>query len=92
MSLLLVKISQALGLVASTLSTLYLERRWYADSSLDAGSCSDTATYATPHVAGLVAYLIGTRGNMSPATMSALIKSTSIKSAISGLREYSNPF
>ena len=56
---------------------------------------SDTATntisgtsMATPHVAGLVAYLIGLRGDMSPAQMSALVQSLSGKGEISGLREW----
>ncbi|KAF5385321.1 hypothetical protein D9615_001506 [Tricholomella constricta] len=40
---------------------------------------------ACPHVAGLVAYLIGTRGNQSPAAMSTLLKSLAIKNAITGL-------
>ena len=56
---------------------------------------SDTATntisgtsMATPHVAGLVAYLIGVRGNSSPAEMQALVQRISVKDAISGLREW----
>ncbi|RDB29494.1 Cuticle-degrading protease [Hypsizygus marmoreus] len=40
---------------------------------------------ATPHVAGLVAYLIGTRGNTTPAAMSTLLKSLAVKSALTGL-------
>ncbi|KXN80636.1 Cuticle-degrading protease [Leucoagaricus sp. SymC.cos] len=40
---------------------------------------------ATPHVAGLIAYLISVRGNMSPASMSTLLKSLSLKGVISGV-------
>jgi cerevisin len=42
---------------------------------------------ATPHVAGLIAYLISLNGNVSPATMSTNLKSLSTKNAISGIRE-----
>ncbi|KAJ8457203.1 hypothetical protein ONZ45_g863 [Pleurotus djamor] len=40
---------------------------------------------ATPHVAGLVAYLIGLQGNVSPAAMSDKIKSLSLKGVLSGI-------
>ncbi|KAF8898765.1 serine protease [Infundibulicybe gibba] len=40
---------------------------------------------ATPHVAGLIAYLIGLNGNVSPASMSTNLKSLSLKSVISGI-------
>ncbi|RDB21875.1 Cuticle-degrading protease [Hypsizygus marmoreus] len=40
---------------------------------------------ATPHVAGLIAYLISTRGNTSPAAMSTLLKSLSLKGVLSGI-------
>ena len=37
---------------------------------------------ATPHVAGLVAYLISVQGNMTPAAMAQKIKDMSLKSII----------
>ncbi|KAK7678555.1 hypothetical protein QCA50_018427 [Cerrena zonata] len=40
---------------------------------------------ATPHVAGLIAYLIGRDGNASPATISNTLKSLSVKGVISGI-------
>ncbi|PSS34005.1 hypothetical protein PHLCEN_2v1909 [Hermanssonia centrifuga] len=40
---------------------------------------------ATPHVAGLIAYLIGRDGNSSPAAMSTTLKNASVKNAISGI-------
>ncbi|KAF9466801.1 serine protease [Collybia nuda] len=40
---------------------------------------------ATPHIAGLIAYLIGTGNNVSPASMSTLIKSLSLKGVLSGI-------
>ncbi|KAF9496181.1 peptidase 1 [Pleurotus eryngii] len=40
---------------------------------------------ATPHVAGLAAYLIGLNGNSSPAALSTTIKSLSLKSVLSGI-------
>ncbi|KAJ2919609.1 hypothetical protein MD484_g772, partial [Candolleomyces efflorescens] len=40
---------------------------------------------ATPHVAGVVAYLIGKDGNVSPAAMEAKIKSLSTKSVLTGV-------
>jgi len=43
---------------------------------------------ATPHVAGLVAYLIGHNGNSSPEAMSAALKDLATSDAISGVREY----
>ncbi|KAI0319122.1 serine protease [Amylostereum chailletii] len=53
---------------------------------------SDTATntisgtsMATPHVAGLIAYLIGLNGNSSPADMSNLLKSTAVQDALSAI-------
>lgn len=42
---------------------------------------------ATPHVAGLVAYLLSVNGNVSPATMQSNIKSLSTKNALTGIRE-----
>jgi cerevisin len=41
---------------------------------------------ATPHIAGLVAYLISVNGNASPASISSQIQSLSTKSALSGIR------
>ncbi|KAG5640721.1 hypothetical protein DXG03_007430 [Asterophora parasitica] len=40
---------------------------------------------ATPHVAGLVAYLIGLNGNSSPADITALLKSLSVKGVLTGI-------
>ncbi|KAJ3509014.1 hypothetical protein NLJ89_g5446 [Agrocybe chaxingu] len=40
---------------------------------------------ATPHVSGLVAYLISVNGNISPAAMKAYIKSISVKGVLSGI-------
>ncbi|KAK0452830.1 serine protease [Desarmillaria tabescens] len=40
---------------------------------------------ATPHVSGLVAYLIGLNGNQSPAAMSTLIKSLGISGALTSI-------
>ncbi|SJL11639.1 uncharacterized protein ARMOST_15045 [Armillaria ostoyae] len=42
---------------------------------------------ATPHVSGLVAYLIGLNGNQSPAAISSLIKSLGISGVLSNIRE-----
>ncbi|KAG5639229.1 hypothetical protein H0H81_005303 [Sphagnurus paluster] len=42
-------------------------------------------TTATPHVAGLVATLISSRGNSSPAAMKNLVKSLASKNVISGI-------
>ncbi|KAF9562998.1 serine protease [Agrocybe pediades] len=41
---------------------------------------------ATPHVAGLVAYLIGKDGNVSPAAMASKLVSLSVKNALTGIR------
>ncbi|KAG6908317.1 hypothetical protein DXG01_005293 [Tephrocybe rancida] len=43
------------------------------------------STTATPHVAGLIAYLIGKRGNSSPASISTLLKTLSVKGVLSGI-------
>ncbi|KAJ2926091.1 hypothetical protein H1R20_g11005, partial [Candolleomyces eurysporus] len=40
---------------------------------------------ATPHVAGVVAYLIGKDGNVSPSAMEAKIKNLSTKNALTGV-------
>ncbi|KAH9485833.1 Cuticle-degrading protease [Psilocybe cubensis] len=42
-------------------------------------------TTATPHVAGLIAYLISKEGNLSPAEMSAKLQTYSVKGALTGL-------
>ncbi|KAF5344821.1 hypothetical protein D9756_011091 [Leucocoprinus leucothites] len=53
---------------------------------------STTATYtisgtsmAAPYVAGIIAYLIGEYGNMSPADMDALLKSVSLRDILAGI-------
>lgn len=43
---------------------------------------------ATPHVAGVIAYLIGKDGNITPAAMATKLKSLSTKNALTGVREY----
>ncbi|KAG5640674.1 hypothetical protein DXG03_007590 [Asterophora parasitica] len=43
---------------------------------------------ATPHVAGLVAYLISKHGNSPPAAITALIKSLSVKGILAGIRTF----
>ncbi|KIM37988.1 hypothetical protein M413DRAFT_448033 [Hebeloma cylindrosporum] len=40
---------------------------------------------ATPHIAGLVAYLIGKDGNISPAVMETKIKNLSVKNVLTGI-------
>ncbi|KZV97876.1 serine protease [Exidia glandulosa HHB12029] len=40
---------------------------------------------ATPHIAGLVAYLIGLNGNVSPATMAANIRAMGLSGVLSGI-------
>ncbi|EAU82213.1 serine protease [Coprinopsis cinerea okayama7 len=40
---------------------------------------------ATPHVAGVVAYLIGRDGNISPAAMATKIKNLAVKNVLSGV-------
>jgi subtilisin family serine protease len=44
---------------------------------------------ATPHVAGLAAYLISVGGNMSPAALSSAITSLALKGVLAGVRKYS---
>ncbi|KAI0032756.1 serine protease [Vararia minispora EC-137] len=40
---------------------------------------------ATPHVAGLIAYLIGRNGNSSPAAISTTLKNLAVSGALSGI-------
>ena len=42
---------------------------------------------ATPHVAGIVAYLIAKDGNLTPAAMASKLISMSISGAVSGVRK-----
>jgi len=42
---------------------------------------------ATPHIAGLIAYLISKEGNVSPADMEAKLKSYSLKGALTSIRK-----
>lgn len=41
---------------------------------------------ATPHIAGLIAYLISVNGNSTPAAMSTSLKSLATKNALSSIR------
>jgi len=41
---------------------------------------------ATPHVAGLAAYILAKEGNMSPASLSSRLTTLAVKNAISGLK------
>ncbi len=43
---------------------------------------------ATPHVVGLIAYLISVDGDISPAEMSAKLQGLAKKDVLSGIREY----
>ncbi|KAF9523111.1 serine protease [Crepidotus variabilis] len=59
---------------------------------ISAWGTSDTATnqisgtsMATPHIAGLIAYVIGRDGNTTPAAISTKLKSLSLKGVISGI-------
>ena len=47
---------------------------------------------ATPHIAGLIAYLICLQGNISPAAMSTKLKTLSLKGVLSGIRELISPY
>ncbi|KAF9445349.1 peptidase 1 [Macrolepiota fuliginosa MF-IS2] len=58
---------------------------WIGSTTATNNISGTSMASATPHVAGLVAYLIGLRGNMTPASMSTLIKSLSLKGALSGI-------
>ena len=42
---------------------------------------------ATPHIAGLIAYLIRLQGNITPAAMSTKLKSLSLKGVLTGIRQ-----
>ena len=46
---------------------------------------------ATPHVSGLVAYLLGLDSSLSPAEVEATIKNQALNNVISGVREYHPP-
>jgi cerevisin len=43
---------------------------------------------ATPHVSGLIAYLIAKDGNLSPAAMETKVRNLAATGYISGLREW----
>jgi cerevisin len=53
----------------------------------DTNTISGTSM-ATPHVAGLVAYLISTNGDSSPSAVANLISSLAVSDALSGVRKY----
>ncbi|KAH6897978.1 serine protease [Coprinopsis sp. MPI-PUGE-AT-0042] len=57
---------------------------WIGSSNTATNSISGTSM-ATPHVAGLVAYLIAKDGNASPAELSEKIRSLSVKGALSSI-------
>ncbi|KAJ3525706.1 hypothetical protein NMY22_g10463 [Coprinellus aureogranulatus] len=57
---------------------------WIGSSNSATNSISGTSM-ATPHVAGVVAYLIAKDGNISPAAMETKIKNLATKNAISGI-------
>ncbi|TFK25386.1 serine protease [Coprinopsis marcescibilis] len=57
---------------------------WIGASNAATNSISGTSM-ATPHVAGLVAYLISKEGNAAPAVIEARIKALSVKGVITGL-------
>jgi cerevisin len=42
---------------------------------------------ATPHVSGLIAYLIALQGNITPAAMSTKLKNLSLKGVLTGIRQ-----
>jgi hypothetical protein len=42
---------------------------------------------ATPHIAGLIALLISTSGNLPPANMTKSLQDASLKGVISNVRE-----
>lgn len=48
---------------------------------------SSSSHQATPHVAGLIAYLIGRDGNASPASISTQLQSLSVKGVLTGIRK-----
>ncbi|KIM35874.1 hypothetical protein M413DRAFT_78862 [Hebeloma cylindrosporum] len=49
--------------------------------------CLLTPLKGAAYVTGIVAYLIGKLGNMSPAAMKALLQSTAVKDALTGIRK-----
>ncbi|KAF7422197.1 subtilisin-like serine protease [Pleurotus ostreatus] len=53
----------------------------------DATNKISGTSMATPHVAGLVAYLISVHGNKTPAEIEALVVELSSKDALTGIRE-----
>lgn len=53
----------------------------------DASNALSGTSMATPHVAGLIAYLIGVNGQKTPAEMEKAIKDLAIHGALTGIRE-----
>jgi len=43
---------------------------------------------STPHVAGLVAYILGLDSSLSPTEVETTLKNRALKDVISGVREY----
>jgi cerevisin len=46
---------------------------------------------STPHVAGLVAYLLGLDSTLSPAEVETTIKARALTNVLTGVREYRLP-
>lgn len=57
---------------------------WIGSSNTATNSISGTSM-ATPHVAGVVAYLISKDGNDTPAALAAKVQSLATKNALSGV-------
>ena len=65
---------------------LSITSSWIGSSNAETRTISGTSM-STPHVAGLVAYLISVNGNVAPDAMQELVKSLSVKDALTGLRK-----
>lgn len=56
--------------------------------SPNASATMTGTSMSAPHVAGLVAYLISEKGNLSPADMSSLLSQFAIKNTLTNIREW----